>query len=153
MNYKHKKVTTAGKKRAGRGFGSGKGGHTVGRGVKGQGSRSGGKNHILFEGTKMKKSFIKRLPFLRGRGKNKPITDTLTIKTDQLNVFKAGTKVDKMALVKEGIIPKDLPANINIKILAGNEVNKALTVQVSVSAGAAEIIKKAKGDVVSGKTI
>lgn len=61
------KVIAKGKKRVGRGRGTGKGGHTVGRGQKGQKSR--GKIGILFEGVKMKKSFLKRLPLARGKGK------------------------------------------------------------------------------------
>jgi len=55
------------KKRLGRGYGSGKGGHTSGRGQKGQKSRT--KIHFLFEGVKVKKSTLKKLPLLRGKGK------------------------------------------------------------------------------------
>ena len=55
------------KKRLGRGYGSGKGGHTSGRGQKGQKSRT--KVHILFEGLKVKKSTLKKFPLLRGKGK------------------------------------------------------------------------------------
>lgn len=54
-------------KRLGRGYGSGKGGHTSGRGQKGQKSRT--KMHILFEGLKVKKSTLKKFPLLRGKGK------------------------------------------------------------------------------------
>jgi ribosomal protein L15 len=64
------KVVTKSKKRIGRGRGTGKGGHTVGRGQKGQSSR--GKIGILFEGVKMKKSLLKRLPLARGKGKFHP---------------------------------------------------------------------------------
>lgn len=64
------RIVSKGKKRVGRGLGSGKGGHTVGRGQKGQKTR--GKISPLFEGTKVKKSLIKRLPLLRGKGKLKP---------------------------------------------------------------------------------
>ena len=65
-----KNIVGKSKKRVGRGLGSGKGGHTVGRGQKGQKTR--GKISPLFEGTKVKKSLIKRLPLLRGKGKLKP---------------------------------------------------------------------------------
>lgn len=64
------KIKTKSKKRLGRGYGSGKGGHTSSRGQKGQKVR--GKIHPLFEGQKNKKSLIQRLPLLRGKGKNKP---------------------------------------------------------------------------------
>lgn len=63
MNYLPK-VKTKSSKRLGRGYGSGKGGHTSSRGMKGQKSRR--KMGILFEGVKMKKSLLRRLPLTRG---------------------------------------------------------------------------------------
>lgn len=48
-------------------MGSGKGSHTSGRGQKGQKSR--GTIGVLFEGMKVRKSFLKRLPLMRGKGK------------------------------------------------------------------------------------
>lgn len=63
------KVVAKSKKRVGRGMGSGKGSHTSGRGQKGQKSR--GTIGVLFEGMKMRKSMLKRLPLLRGKGKFK----------------------------------------------------------------------------------
>jgi len=65
------KIVNRSAKRVGRGYGSGKGGHTTGRGTKGQKARE--KVRIFFEGTKMKKSLIKRLPFQRGKNKMKPL--------------------------------------------------------------------------------
>ena len=62
-------IVQRGKKRSGRGIGSGKGGHTSSRGQKGQKVR--GRIHPLFEGTKVKKSIIQRLPLQRGKGKMK----------------------------------------------------------------------------------
>ncbi|MBI2590719.1 MAG: hypothetical protein HYW33_02435 [Candidatus Blackburnbacteria bacterium] len=64
------KIKYKNRKRLGRGYGSGKGGHTSSRGQKGQKVR--GKIHPLFEGQKNKKSLIQRLPLLRGKGKLKP---------------------------------------------------------------------------------
>lgn len=64
------RIVERSKKRLGRGYGSGKGGHTVGRGQKGQKAR--GKIHPLFTGTKTKKSLLQRLPLLRGKGRLKP---------------------------------------------------------------------------------
>ena len=63
------KTTTKKKKRLGRGYGSGKGGHTVGRGAKGLKARS--KLPLTFEGTKIKKSLLQRLPLRRGKGRFK----------------------------------------------------------------------------------
>ena len=62
------KVVENRKKRVGRGYGSGKGGHTTGRGQKGQKSRT--KIGLLFEAVKVKTSLLKRLPFQRGKGNN-----------------------------------------------------------------------------------
>lgn len=67
QNVRLPKVVGKKLKRVGRGMGSGKGSHTSGRGQKGQKSR--GDVHVLFEGMKMKKSFLKRLPLIRGKGK------------------------------------------------------------------------------------
>lgn len=65
------KIIMRKKKRLGRGVGSGKGMHTVGRGTKGQKARED--VPLLFEGTKSKKSLVKRLPYLRGKGKFKSL--------------------------------------------------------------------------------
>jgi large subunit ribosomal protein L15 len=64
------KVVAKSKKKVGRGMGSGKGSHTAGRGQKGQKSRTS--VGVLFEGMKMKKSLLKRLPLMRGKGKFHP---------------------------------------------------------------------------------
>lgn len=67
------KVVEKRKKRVGRGMGSGKGSHTSGRGQKGQKTRR--KIGVIFEGVKMKKSLLKRLPKMRGKGKFHPKKD------------------------------------------------------------------------------
>ena len=64
------RIITRPKKRVGRGIGSGKGGHTSSRGNKGQKARED--VPLLYEGTKTKKSLVKRIPLLRGKGKLKP---------------------------------------------------------------------------------
>jgi len=59
-----KKIVTRRKKRVGRGYGSGKGAHTVGRGSKGQTSRAGHSIPKGFEGGQ--NTLIRRLPKLKG---------------------------------------------------------------------------------------
>lgn len=139
------KVVTRRKKRVGRGYGSGKGGHTAGRGTKGQKSRS--KVGILFEGVKMKKSLIKRLPLRRGKGKFKAKTSAIIIKLDYLNMMPSGSKVNITTLKKYGMIGKELPQNTKIKILGGGEIKKKLNVEVPISTSAAKKIKKVGGKV------
>jgi len=128
------KITRKSNKRVGRGYGSGKGGHTVGRGQKGQKSRS--TISPLFEGTKIKKSFIQRLPFQRGKGRNtlrngKPVLVTLT----QLNKLKAGSVVNLELLLKEGIVGVEAKAR-GVKVLAVGKLDKKLTIEVPASKNA-----------------
>lgn len=145
MNYKLKKVKTKNKKRVGRGYGSGKGSHTAGRGQKGQRSRSN--LGILFEGIKMKKSFIKRLPFKRGKGKLKPKKKPITISLNDLNVFSANRKVNIKSLSEKGLVDKKEAQEKGIKVLGTGEIKKKLTVLVSTSKSAKEKIEKAGGKV------
>jgi large subunit ribosomal protein L15 len=103
-----------GKKRVGRGIGSGKGGHTSGRGNKGQKARKGtGKPGLGFEGGQV--PLYKRMPQLRGFSvyhKKRPQVVSL----DVFSVFKAGEKVTPEMLFKAKII-KAFPKK-GVKILA-----------------------------------
>lgn len=137
------KMVARGKKRVGRGMGSGKGSHTTGRGTKGQKSR--GKIKLGFEGTKTKKSFIKRLPYLRGKG----VFKSRRQKTEAINLErlanwpeKLGVSVDN--LIKQGMVGKGTE---RVKILGGGKIKIALDVQVPVSAKAGEKIIKAGGKI------
>jgi len=145
------KTTEKSKKRVGRGYGSGKGGHTSGRGQKGQKSRS--KVGLLFEGTKMRKSLIKRMPFLRGKGKLKSFrTQPIIINIKYLNLLPKGSLVNIKLLVKHGLI-KAGDAKCGVKILGDGKLEKALTVELPTSKSAAEKIKKAGGKVVIAKSL
>jgi len=144
------KTTEKGLKRAGRGHGSGRGGHTSGRGSKGQRSRSS--VGLFFEGTKFKKSLIKRLPLFRGKGKLKAKKDnSLTVNIKFLNVFKKDEIVNLASLKEKGVIAKDLPEKTKIKILGDGDLGVALKVQLSVSKGAKSKIEKAGGEVILEK--
>lgn len=133
-------------KRVGRGYGSGKGGHTTGRGQKGQKSR--GKVGVMFEGIKMKKSFIKKLPLQRGRGKFKPSDKPIIIKLGYLNLFAKGARVTLDSLVKGGIVDAKDAETFGVKILGDGDLNKALSVEVPISRSAAKKVEKAGGKVI-----
>lgn len=142
-----KNVVGKSKKRVGRGLGSGKGGHTVGRGQKGQKTR--GKISPLFEGTKVKKSLIKRLPLLRGKGKLKSRgLPVFVVDVSSLNVLPNGSTVSVESLIHEGIAPKEA-INAKVKILGNGQLSKKLTVIMRTSKGAKITIEKAGGSVVS----
>lgn len=126
------------KKRVGRGHGSGKV-KTSGRGQKGQKARGSIPPH--FEGGQL--SILKRLPLLRGKGRNKSRHDKPEIiSTTALSVFKDKSKVTLDALKKEGIVSEKA---VSVKILAGKALEVALTVSVPCSASAKTMIEKAGG--------
>lgn len=131
------KTVTKTKKRVGRGYGSGKGGHTSGRGQKGQKSR--GKLPLYFEGSKMRKTYIRRMPMLRGKmrfkaGKNKCLIFNLK---DLADWPKAET-VSVENLVKAGWIPQ----GVKVKLLGDGELKEKLKIDLPMSQAAAKKIGK-----------
>ena len=143
------KVKERSAKRVGRGRGSGKGGHTVGRGQKGQKARGG--IGILFEGIKVKKSLIKKLPLQRGKGKNRPETKPIIVKLAYLNLLPAGSKINLEILTKEGIVKKEDAEELGIKILGDGDVAKKFTVEIPISKNAAKKIEAAGGQIIGSK--
>ncbi len=144
------KTTQKSHKRIGRGHGSGRGGHTSTRGTKGQ--RSRGSVGLFFEGTKFKKSLLKRLPLLRGKGKLKPQAGRpVVVNLKYLNLFKKDEEVNLETLKARGILAKELLAETPVKILGDGEIKVSLTVNLPVSQGAREKIEKAGGKVTFGK--
>lgn len=124
------KVVTKSKKRRGQGAGSGKGFHTVGRGQKGQKSRGG--IGILFEGMKTKKSLIHRLPFLRGKLKNRAHPKAAVVNLQDLNKLPDGSKVTIDLLVKAGLVNQDA-LKYGVKILGKGKLEKKLEIDLPMS--------------------
>ncbi|HUV72546.1 MAG TPA: 50S ribosomal protein L15 [Clostridia bacterium] len=143
------KTTQKRKKRVGRGYGSGRGGHTSTRGAKGAKAR--GKVKLFFQGTKTKKSLLKRLPLLRGKGKLKAKEAPVVVKLEALNLFKKGEEVNLASLQAKGILPKTLPAGTAVKILGEGELKVGLTVSLPISSQAKTKIEAAGGRVAEGK--
>lgn len=131
--------------RVGRG---GKRGKTSGRGGKGQTARAGHKVRPEI------RDMIKKLPKLRGHGKNRARTVSdarvtyVPVNLPALDVFAAGETVSPQTLVEKKVIAMvrgRLPA---VKILGSGEITKALTLQgCAVSKGAKAAIEKAGGSV------
>lgn len=141
------KTTVRKKKRVGRGYGSGKGGHTVGRGTKGQKVKD--KIALTFEGTKIKKSLLKRLPLQRGKGKFKSLkSGPIIINVKHLNLLPKETIVDITTLAKYQMIDEKEAKKVGVKILGDGELSRALKVKLPCSKGAAKKIEKAGGKVV-----
>ena len=135
------------KRRAGQGHGSGRV-KTAGRGTKGQKAR--GKISLTFEGGAL--PLIKRLPFHRGKGKNKvfkPKPVILNIKT--LNLFPKNTEVTIETLIKHRIIDPADAKEYGVKILGDGDLSVPLRVLVPVSNGAKSKIEKAGGSISSAE--
>lgn len=142
------RITSRGKKRLGRGYGSKKGGHTSSRGQKGQKSRSS--VPIWFEGGQLPQ--IRRFPFIRGKSRFKSLSpETVIITLDQLNKLPENTTVTPHELVKAGIINEKELETKSLKVLANGTINKALTVTIPVTQSAQEKIQAAGGKVKSGQ--
>lgn len=109
------KTVAKSKKRQGRGMGSGKGSHTSGRGQKGQKSR--GSIGVLFEGMKIKKSFFKRLPLNRGKGKFHAKGKAVIVNSRRLEALPEGTVIDMKLLVKMRLVNEKLAKEFGVKIL------------------------------------
>lgn len=136
------KTTTRKKKRVGRGYGSGKGGHTSSRGAKGQKARS--KVKIWFEGGQL--ALIRRLPKTRGKGRFKPLKPSpVIIKLKDLEGLKKGSVISEKTLAEAGIVREDEVKRFGLKILGNGEVTTALTVRVPTSKKVKEKIEKAGG--------
>jgi len=138
------KITTKRKKRVGLGHGSGRG-KTSGRGTKGLKAR--GSVPLDFEGGAL--PLIKRLPFLRGKGRNESIqAKPLIVNISDLNVLPKDATVDIETLAKHKIVRLEVAKQIGVKILGDGELKVALKVAVPTSKSAAEKINKAGGSIV-----
>src|SRR3989339_474011 len=117
-----KRMTMRSKKRVGRGQSSGRG-KTSGRGTKGQNARAGRKKRPEM------RDIIKRLPKLRGRGKNSLKTRLLDAVVVKLSVieekFKVGEKINPQILIEKGIIKTKNGKTPIVKILADKEIKKS----------------------------
>ncbi|MBD3363188.1 50S ribosomal protein L15 [Candidatus Dojkabacteria bacterium] len=136
-------------KRKGRGYASGVGGHTVGKGQKGQLSRSGYKKpRPGFEGGRMPLSRrIPKLPgFRRGYFKSKYIRIELGL--DDLDaLYKDGEKVNFDTLIEKGV-KMSKTKDVKVKILANGEISKKLIVEgIKTSETAQKKIEAAGGKV------
>jgi len=140
-----KKLVQKSKKRLGRGHGSGRV-KTSGRGTKGQNAR--GKVRLGFEGGQL--ALTRRLPFLRGKSKNKSIQeDPRPLPVSALNVFAKNSLVTVSALKEKKLIK---PTDGVVKILGSTKkLDVSLRVSVPVSKSARKAIEDAGGTVVLEK--
>lgn len=145
----HELKPTAPKKTAKRIGRGGKRGKTSGRGGKGQTARAGNSTRPEM------RDFIKKLPKLRGHGKNRARTVNnervlaVPVNLTKLEVaFAAGDIVSPKTLVIKGVIANVRKKAPLVKILATGEITKKLTIEgCQISATAKAKIEKAGGTV------
>jgi len=135
--------STKQRKRVGRGMASGKG-KTSGRGMKGQGARSGGGKGPYFEGGQL--PLVRRLPFKRGfTNIHKIVYKPVNLDRLQENFEDADQEITPEALVEAGIIKSSDKA---VAILGGGEITSAFTIKAHrFSKSAKEKIEAAGGTV------
>lgn len=127
----------------------GKRGKTSGRGGKGQTARAGHK--IRPEA----RDLIKKIPKLRGHGKNR----ARTVRADRVvfapinlialeAAYKAGETVSPATLLTKGLVHAQKGRAPKVKILGTGELSKALVfTRVSFSASAKQAVEKAGGTI------
>ncbi|KKU68719.1 MAG: 50S ribosomal protein L15 [Parcubacteria group bacterium GW2011_GWA2_47_16] len=124
----------------------GKRGKTSGRGGKGQTARAGHKIRPEI------RDMIKRVPKLRGRGKN--IFQSFQQKSLPINLdliekhFSAGDKITPQILAEKGLVSGNKGNELNVKVLATGDITKKLTFSgCTFSASAKAKIEKAGGTI------
>src|SRR3990167_9950194 len=121
------KTTARPKKRWGRGYGAGKGGHTSSRGQKGQKSR--GKLPLYFEGSKMRKTYVRRAPMLRGKLKFKRLKPRpFILNLRDMVGWKAGEAVTVDNLIKAGWLPQ-AAKTAGVKLLGAGQLESPLKIE------------------------
>ena len=137
------KIKKRTKRRLGQGHGSGRV-KTSGRGTKGQKAR--GKISLSFEGGAV--SLIKRLPFRRGKGRNKVFKKKpIIVNIKVLNLLPKNSIVDMKTLIEKRIIDAGQAKIYGVKILGEGEIKIPLTIKLKTSKRAEEKIKKAGGKI------
>lgn len=135
-------IITKGKKRVGRGVGSGKGMHTTGRGNKGQKVRN--KVPIWFEGGQL--PLIRRTPFIKGKNRFKPLkAKPILISLADLTKFREGSLVDANSITKMLRLSPSAVTSRGLKIVVRGKVDRTLKVKIPVSQTAKVLIEAAGG--------
>lgn len=137
------KITRRTKKRIGRGQGSGKG-KTGGRGTKGQKARENIK--ITFEGGQL--PLTKRLPFIRGKNRNKSLKfSPLIVNLKELNSFPQNSEITIETLVKNFVVNEKDAKKYGVKILGDGKIEKPLIIKIPISNNARKKIETSGGKV------
>jgi len=132
-------------KRRGRGYGSGRGGHTTGTGQKGQGTRAGRKLPVWFEGGQ--NPLVRRLPQQKGFKSTRLSPEVINL-SQIAERYAAGETVSPQTLLDKGLLAR-LP-QAGVKILGRGELQLALHFRgVALSGSARDKATQAGGKILS----
>jgi large subunit ribosomal protein L15 len=130
-------MPTKNRKRVGRGIAAGQG-KTAGRGTKGQGSRTGKKLGVMFQGGQ--RALVQAVP--KGRGFKSLKSPAQIVYLDHLNAF-AGKTVTNMSLYEAGLVATPFHT---VKVISRGELTEKVTLHVqAASKSVQEAIVKAGG--------
>jgi large subunit ribosomal protein L15 len=131
-----------GKRRIGRGHGSGRV-KTSGRGTKGQNSRSGGGTNLYHEGGQ--NPWTMRVPHKRGFniGRFRKSVQVINLK-DIERTFADGDTIDLTLLKKRGLVD-DISSKSTIKLLGEGALSKRVTLEVHQASQSARAAVEAAG--------
>ncbi|MEK9131504.1 MAG: uL15 family ribosomal protein [Patescibacteria group bacterium] len=121
-------------------------GKTSGRGTKGQNARAGRKKYPEI------RDMIKRIPKMRGRGKNSNLTIEVkpTVITLEMieKAFQNGEAVNPKTLIEKKVLETLAGRIPKVKLLATGTLTKKLTISgCAYSAGVTAIVEKAGGTI------
>lgn len=123
-------------------------GKTSGRGGKGQTARAGNKRRPQM------RDIIKKLPKLRGRGKNSNKSIVANVQAVNLSVlekyFEQGQKVTRGSLFDKGLIKREQGVLPQVKVLSTGSITKKLLISsdINVSESALQKIEAAGGSLI-----
>ncbi len=138
------KITKTKKKRLGQGHGSGRG-KTSGRGTKGQKAR---RDIPMTRYSGGSLAFVKSLPFLRGKSRNKSLKGKpVILNVKDLESLPKNTLVDVKALVSHHLVNESDVKVWGIKLLGDGNISIPLTIKIPFSEGARTKIEKAGGKI------
>lgn len=134
-------TTVKSAKRVGRGYGSGRGGHTSSRGSKGQRARVGRGIPLWFEGGQL--PFVKRLPYLRGKLRFESLQDQVQLVTLTMLEKLSEKEITPEVLMKHGMVKS---VRLPVKVTAVGSLTKAVNCAgMKATASAKAMIEKVGG--------
>lgn len=104
--------------------------------------------NVMFEGMKVKKSLLRKLPIQRGKDKFKANPKPLIINLELLNLFPSEAKVNIESLAKMGIVKLADAQEYGVKILGKGDLKKKLIIELPISKQARQKVEAKKGKVV-----